>query len=717
MDLVSSRSRPEDHSATMLRRPIRSMRFPAATLALLVSVALPALAAESPPVLRTVRQAHILSNSEADHHYPILLPRALITYIIPGYAAFIQDRTDGIYVRLPSKGFEQLRPGDLVSVKGDTAPGDLVPVIENPQFRFLGHGTLPPAPLVGLDRLTTGAYDSKLVTVEGIIRAFTPIPGAVPPASPTATALPQCFVTLASGQDRVDISLSSPQGCARRDLVDAKVRLKMVAGSRFNQRKQLIGILMFMQDFSSLQVEEPPPADPYRLPLTDTAGVMRFGKRDPGHRVRVHGVVTSTWGQQQFSLMDARYGIFVHTDNPAHVRVGDMLDVVGFPTWADYTSVLDDAILRRDGAAPVPAPAVMTAAQALDGAHDAEPVQIVGQLLYKSRTPSEQDLLLTASGITFRAALPADAARGFPSDLRPGSLLRVSGICFIEVAPDKTPKALKILLQSPADVLVLSRPSWWTPRNTVLLSGLLLAIVAIVAAWNVGLRRRVRAQTRVIRSQLQEAHTLRLQAEAAHREKSQSLSSVLSLQRDLLDAQEKLRYQATHDVLTGLWNRAALLDLFRNEIERALRTHSSLGVLMLDVDHFKPVNDTLGHLAGDEVLKEIAQRIANATRGYDLSGRYGGEEFLVILPGCDREQTKAGAERIRAAIASRPFLVAGSAISLTVSIGATVAPVCARIETEILSLADLALYQAKSAGRNCTVLRTTVQEDRETTTI
>jgi diguanylate cyclase (GGDEF)-like protein len=136
---------------------------------------------------------------------------------------------------------------------------------------------------------------------------------------------------------------------------------------------------------------------------------------------------------------------------------------------------------------------------------------------------------------------------------------------------------------------------------------------------------------------------------------------------------------------------------------------------MLDVDHFKPVNDTFGHLAGDTVLKEIAQRISRATRTYDIVGRYGGEEFVVILPSCDREQTESSAERIRTEIGSVPFIVNDSKISLTVSIGATVAPDCAQTETEILSLADLALYQAKGAGRNCTILRTSFEEEHAQT--
>jgi two-component system cell cycle response regulator len=179
---------------------------------------------------------------------------------------------------------------------------------------------------------------------------------------------------------------------------------------------------------------------------------------------------------------------------------------------------------------------------------------------------------------------------------------------------------------------------------------------------------------------------------------------MLALQRNLMAAQEELRFQATHDALTQLWNRGALLDRLRTEIQRAQRMHASRGIRMLDVDHFKPVNDTWGHLAGDAVLKEVARRIQHTTRGYDMAGRYGGEEFLVLLPGCGPEQTLRSAERLRSAIVAEPFMASGREIFLTVSIGATVVPNFAESETEVLAIADAALYQAKSEGRDRTVL-------------
>jgi diguanylate cyclase (GGDEF)-like protein len=679
-------------------------------------LALPARAAtDSLPVLRTAHQAHTLPTTEAIKGYPVHLDRAQITFYDPAiHALFIIDPTDGIFVDTRGDQVPDLHAGDVVEVDAVSGPGDVEPVLLHPHFRILSNQRLPEAPLIGFDRLSTDFYDSQWVAIEGIVRSVRRPQAVTYYAGHAASSSANLIVTLASGQDLMDVITLDPQGGDHSNLIDARIRLRAACGTRFNQRKQIIGVHLYMPDISYVQVLEPAPADPFSLPLSETSDVMRASQHERGHRVHVRGVVTSTWGPLQFTLMDANHGIFVHTEVPATVSVGDLLDVVGFPSLGDYTSVLDEAIVRRSGVERPPAPVILTAAQALTGDHDAEPVRIDGQLLYKSRTASEKTLLLTDGGTTVSAALPADTPEGF-DNLEPGSRLRITGICLLEVTPSKTPKALKILLQSPDEVLVLQRPSWWTPRHTLIFASVLSAVVMVFIAWNVGLRRRVRAQTRVIRTQLEEADTLRLQAEAAHREKSKSLADVLSLQHDLLVAQEKLRYQATHDVLTGLSNRGALLDLLRAEIERTLRTHTSMGLLMLDVDHFKPINDTYGHLVGDAVLKEIALRLSRAIRSYDVAGRYGGEEFLVILPSCDREQTAKGAERIRAAISSLPFLIAGSEISLTVSIGATVAPDAAQAETELLSLADLALYQAKSAGRNCTVVRTSFQEEHAET--
>jgi diguanylate cyclase (GGDEF)-like protein len=182
---------------------------------------------------------------------------------------------------------------------------------------------------------------------------------------------------------------------------------------------------------------------------------------------------------------------------------------------------------------------------------------------------------------------------------------------------------------------------------------------------------------------------------------------ILTLQDDQIRAHEQLRFQATHDPLTGVWNRAAILETLRRELERAARAATATGLLMLDIDHFKSINDTYGHLTGDAVLKEVTQRIVRAVRGYDSVGRYGGEEFVIVLPGCSREQIDHGAERVRSAVDNGPIVVNESKVSVTVSIGAAVTAVTKHglvSDTEMLAAADIALYRAKEIGRNRTVL-------------
>lgn len=176
---------------------------------------------------------------------------------------------------------------------------------------------------------------------------------------------------------------------------------------------------------------------------------------------------------------------------------------------------------------------------------------------------------------------------------------------------------------------------------------------------------------------------------------------ILSLEEKLVEAREEMRHQATHDGLTGTWNRAAILSLANSEVFR-----SSISVLLCDVDHFKKINDSYGHLAGDLVLQEIASRLSSAVRGCDAVGRYGGEEFLIILNDCEDSVLHARADEIRTLISSSPVQANQELISVTISIGAATLDVDdAPITIEqVLALADAALYQAKRLGRNRVIL-------------
>jgi diguanylate cyclase (GGDEF)-like protein len=175
---------------------------------------------------------------------------------------------------------------------------------------------------------------------------------------------------------------------------------------------------------------------------------------------------------------------------------------------------------------------------------------------------------------------------------------------------------------------------------------------------------------------------------------------ILTLQDEQLKAREELHLRATHDGLTGVWNRVAILDLLKREFEVSARGGTTIGLIMLDVDHFKQVNDKHGHLIGDVVLVEIAKRMQEAVRSYDLVGRYGGEEFLVVSPDCDLMQIQMCAERIRASVADKPISSDSTMINVTASAGVAILSSLVNTEREALAAADNALYRAKAEGRN-----------------
>lgn len=177
---------------------------------------------------------------------------------------------------------------------------------------------------------------------------------------------------------------------------------------------------------------------------------------------------------------------------------------------------------------------------------------------------------------------------------------------------------------------------------------------------------------------------------------------LVELNDELLEAQRALEILARTDALTGVLNRGGIVKELEREVERAAREGSPLGLGMLDIDHFKLVNDTRGHAAGDAVLCEVARRVLGVMRPYDTFGRFGGEEFLILVPGSGETQLRDVLERVRGVIGSAPIVVDGHALAVTVSLGGATR---GRESIDgLIARADDALYTAKEQGRDRVVL-------------
>ena len=179
------------------------------------------------------------------------------------------------------------------------------------------------------------------------------------------------------------------------------------------------------------------------------------------------------------------------------------------------------------------------------------------------------------------------------------------------------------------------------------------------------------------------------------------LRSRILVGKRILELQQSLRFAATHDFLTNLLNRSEILAALEREFARGGREEKPLAIILADIDHFKRVNDTLGHAAGDEVLKEVAQRLKADLRPYDVVGRYGGEEFLLVLPGCTLTNGAKRADDIRKVVAGSAIKTPFGTTSATISMGVTAVEWNRdRSAADLLHEADVSMYMAKRNGRN-----------------
>ena len=443
-------------------------------------------AASSLPTLTRTQQVRELSALQANRGYPVQL-RGVVTFV-DNFSLFVQDASAGIFVDVSGLA-HQVSAGQLIELEGVTECPDFAPQIGKARVQVVGTAPMPPAKRLDFDRLAATEEDSQWAEVEGVVHGFVRDEVPVPPAVDTSLALQ---VAISGGELLAWVPWMSEAQATQ--LVDSKVRLRGVAGAIFNKSNEWVGARLYVPAAGQLEVLEHPPADTFAIPLTNISSILRFNPTgSSGHRVRIQGIVTLQRPGKELFVQDSTGNIGILTRQAGRVAVGQRVTVVGFPTIGEYTHILDHGILRELEGNASPVTQVVTAKQAEGGDYNAALVKIDGYLIGRSRERAEQVLTLQAGPVTFEASL-----EGTPESLdflREGSHLQLAGVCVTEADETHVARAFRILLSSPAGIVILSQPSWWTLGRLLVLIGFMAAVILGIVIWAGLLSRRVEDQT------------------------------------------------------------------------------------------------------------------------------------------------------------------------------------------------------------------------------
>jgi len=479
---------------------LQSVQFLAACLAALGTQSGPAVAllAADLPALKQVAEIRALSPEEAARSRPVRLRGTVTFYDTNTDALFVQDSTAGIYAS-PLEDFA-VRPGDNVELTGVSGPGDFAPVVLDARVRVSGRGNLPDPIRTSVDHLRTGREDSQWVELEAFVRSSRVEEG-------------QLILKLAAGGEQFDAMIPYLTNAAAGErLVDARVRVTGVCGTVFDQRRQLKGIKLYVQELSDIVVVESPGGDPFSLSVKPIASLVQFNPyRVPGHRVRVQGTVTLQRPDGTLFLRDQTDSLFARGGHLPQAKPGDLVDVVGFPEFNPFTPQLDDISIRILESSAPPSAVPVKVAQVMEGSFDADLVQMEGRLLDVRNLPGEQTLVLESDGAIFKGQLRSPQVVDHFSQLRPGSQIRVTGICSIQKSSSHVPVGFRLLLRSGDDVVVREHPSWWTPERIQRTLGVIAVLALVGLAWVVTLHIRVRLQNRIIQERLERETALEQQ--------------------------------------------------------------------------------------------------------------------------------------------------------------------------------------------------------------
>ena len=468
----------------------------ATRLILLAALAVSAYSAGL-PLLTSVSQVRSLSPEQANRHYPVHI-RGVVTFfhlaskrsnpnldIDTDLATdmFIQDSSGGNWVDLGTNP-ARLRAGDLIELDAVTTQTDFAPDLAHPHWRVVGTAPFPTPRRSEFGHLASTREDGRWVELEGIVRSAGVSDGGL-------------HLEIAMDGGRLIAFIPDFHSPLPPGLIDARIQLRGVCGALFNSKSQLRGVIIYVPGLNQVKIVRPGAADPFAIPAQSIDSILRFTVGGAaGHRVKLQGLVTLQRPGRFVFIKGDTGNIRADSDQPIALHPGQQVEAVGFPAVGAYGPTLEDAKFRVIGSPALLSPEPVTVEQLLAKTKDAELVQIETQLLDRALTPHEQILIAESGRVIVQAQLEDPKPDPRLVSIEPGSRIRLTGICSMKSEAGSGPVALRILMRSPDDVLVLSRPSWWTFRRGLWLFCALAGLFLATMAWVTVLRRRIRVPDR-----------------------------------------------------------------------------------------------------------------------------------------------------------------------------------------------------------------------------
>jgi signal transduction histidine kinase len=470
------------------------------------------------PVLRDVASVKALRGGDQFGHN-VFIWGTVTYYNAEQRRLFVQDETGGIFVDAGPRHPLGLSAGDVVEIRARSDVGRFAPMLVDPAITFLEKGSLPAHAENRIEYLFAGHGDSEWSEVEGVVHA-------VRMENPGTAILE----IVATGSRRLNVWLPQPDGKAPEQLVNAAIRVRGVCGPIFNGRRQLLGIRLLVPDATQIQVQRAGTTDPFTAPLVPIEELSLYSPEIvPGHLVRVRGSVIFHDDRARLYLDDGTRGVKVQLLQDSLFRVGDIVEVAGFPLNGSPYPILEDAVARKIGIQRQPEPTFVSSVEAATGQYHSQLIRVEGSLIHIDYNPEGAELTLQAGGNHFHAHAGWTENSVFAGSLRPGSVLQLTGVSVADESSsdlDIFEQSFGLLLRSPEDITVVQAAPWLTLNRLRDLLALTAILTLGITAMVVVLYRRVKRQAQIIRTKLETEEALKKEAQAANRAQSRFLSAV-----------------------------------------------------------------------------------------------------------------------------------------------------------------------------------------------